>query len=111
MKASGRARKGARGEVEWVAFLRAHGVHAWRSGDAQRRGLRVPDVEDVAGFSWEVKRRERGFVPVYRALDQAALVLGRVPAVAFRMNGRPWVVALLAEDFVRLLVERERSSE
>lgn len=99
--------KGARGEREWVAVLQRHGFEARRLGYLQKYGRRVPDVTTLnAPITWEVKRTERGFAPVYRALEQARCQqFGHLGAVAARSNGKPWIVCFLADDLLRLLAD------
>ena len=90
--------KGARGELEWAAFLRAYG-HQARRGQ-QYNGLGGADVvsEDLAALHFEVKRTER--FP-HEAMEQAARDAGgRVPVVAWRRNRGPWFVILRAEDAI-----------
>ena len=96
-------RKGANAEREVAELLRSHGFAARRG--QQFSGLPdSPDVvHDIEGIHLEVKRTER--FALYPALEQAKRDrrAGDVPVVFHRMNGRPWVVCLEAEDFLTIL--------
>ena len=76
--------KGARGEREVAAILRAHDLPAVRtpnSGGLHVRG----DLTGVPGYHFEVKRQETARVPTW--LRQARAECGdAVPVVAFRTN-------------------------
>lgn len=94
--------KGKVGEREVAALLREHGFEA-RRGQQFAGGGDSPDVvHSMAGFHVEVKRTENFML--YPALAQAtkdkkededALIL-------HRRNNKPWVVVMLAEDFLRI---------
>ena len=106
--------RGATGEREWVALLKAHGfTEAARNLGQTRDG--GGDV-CVPPFLWEVKRRRK--ISALRFLDQvekavisayfdgAAVEYG---AVAMREDGdRQWYVMLSARDFFKLLEERKK---
>jgi Holliday junction resolvase len=95
--------KGKRGELEVAELLRAHGFQAER-GRQYSGSPDSPDVRhDIPGVAIEVKRTER--FALYPALEQAKQDrrAGDVPVVFHRMNGRPWVVCLEAEDFLTLM--------
>jgi Holliday junction resolvase len=95
--------KGKSGERECAELLRAHGFQA-RRGVQYQGGPDAPDVvHDIEGVHIEVKRTER--FALYPALEQAKQDrrAGDVPVVFHRMNGRPWVVCLEAEDFLTLM--------
>ena len=91
--------KGKRGELEWAAFLRSHGIAA-RRGRQFSGSTDSPDVvSDLDDVHFEVKRVEQ--LSVYKAIDQAVAECGdRVPVVAHRRNGKPWLVTMRAEDWV-----------
>lgn len=93
--------KGAAGERELAAALRAHGYSARRgqqycgtSGDA--------DVVGLPGVHIECKRVER--LNIDAAMEQAARDArpGEIPAVFHRRNRRPWLVTVGLEDFLTL---------
>lgn len=91
--------KGKAGEREVAALLRAHGFQA-------RRGQRTagPDViHSIPSVHLEVKRVEQ--FNLYAALDQAIAdkPADHVPVVIHRKNKKPWVVVLIADDFLRLV--------
>lgn len=92
-------RKGKVGEREVAALLREHG-HDARRGVQYQGGPDSPDVVGLPGFHVEVKRVER--FALYPALEQAQgeSPEGSTPVVFHRRNGKPWVVVMLAEDWL-----------
>jgi len=97
-------RKGAAGEREAAAKLNeVLGTHL-RRGRQYCGGPESPDVAgDLPGLHLEVKRVEA--LRLYPSLEQAArdAGTGEVPAVMHRMNKKPWVVIVYADDLIRLL--------
>lgn len=96
-------RKGKVGERELAAALSAAGFPAHR-GVQYHGGPESPDVvcECLPGVHWEVKRTER--LHLYAALQQATNdAHGRVPIVAHRANGSPWVAILRLDDLLAIL--------
>ena len=92
--------KGKRGEREWAEFLRDRGFVS-RRGVQFHGGLDSPDVitRDLGRVHWEVKRVEG--LSLYMALDQARGDAGdKIPVIAHRRNGKPWVVILDADLFI-----------
>lgn len=95
--------KGKRGELAWRDILRDYGWLEARRGQQYSGTETSEDV--VGGPTWthaEVKVRERH--DFWDAMEQAERdAAGRaVPYVAAKRNRRPWLVALRAEDFLRL---------
>ena len=96
--------KGKVGELEWVHFLKDHGINARRSqqfcgtsGDA--------DVISDLPFHWEVKRVEK--LNIDNAMEQAIRdTQGNIPVVAHRKNRKEWLCTLRAEDLLSLIRER-----
>jgi hypothetical protein len=85
--------KGKRGERLWAIFT--EGVRTWEH------------LHDVfgAGRFWEVKFEKDGYTRVYDALEEHALHYresgdGPVPSAAIKQNGKPWIVAFYAEDWL-----------
>ncbi len=97
-------RKGAAGEREAAAKLNeVLGTHLHR-GRQYCGGPESPDVAgDLPGLHLEVKRVEA--LRLYPSLEQAArdAATDEVPAVMHRMNKKPWVVIVYADDLIRLL--------
>lgn len=97
-------RKGAEGEREAAAKLNeVLGTHL-RRGRQYCGSPESPDVAgDLPGLHLEVKRVEA--LRLYPGLEQAArdAGTGEVPAVMHRMNKKPWVVIVYADDLIRLL--------
>lgn len=94
--------KGAAGEREWRDVLRAAG---WSDARRGQQFSGSPDSPDVVGgppdTHCEVKRVQN--LNVYKAMDQATKDAGgKMPYVAWRKNGKDWLVVLRAEDFLRL---------
>lgn len=95
--------KGKAGEREVAALLRAHGFQA-RRGQQFAGGNDSPDViHSIPSVHLEVKRVEQ--FNLYAALDQAIAdkPADHVPVVIHRKNKKPWVVVLIADDFLRLV--------
>ena len=95
-------RKGKAGEREWAKYQRERDIEA-RRGQQYSGGTDSPDV--VSEFAWmhqEVKRVEA--LSVYKAMEQAIIDGGenKVPIVAHRRNRKPWLVIMLADDFLRM---------
>ena len=104
MSASQRA-KGAAGEREFCAFLRAHGF--------ELTGRVLGQARDGGGdialppMLYEVKRYHK--IAVRKWLDQAVQSMvnyegSEMPCVAMREDGRTeWMVLMRAEDLMKLL--------
>ena len=97
--------KGARGEREVAAILRAAGYDAHR-GAQHKGGPESPDVDGLPGVHIEVKRTER--LSLYDALSQAKRDAGgKLPVVIHRRNESEWVVIQPLEDWLELFREYE----
>ena len=100
--------KGARGEREWRDFLREHGFSDARRGRQYKGTPDSPDVEcrSLIQFHFEVKRVEALHLgnAVKKAREDAG---ARVPVVAHKKNRKPWLVTMLAEDWIELVKGRE----
>jgi len=96
--------KGARGEREWRDQLRAAGYTA-RRGQQFAGGTDSPDViceELDSVIHFEVKRVES--LNIHRAMQQADNDAGsKIPVVAHKRNGAPWLVTIPAEAFFEIL--------
>ena len=94
--------KGKRGELEVAALLRSFG-HEARRGQQFAGGGDSPDVvHSMGGFHIEVKRVETfSLYPAMRQAEQER-TLGDVPVVFHRRNGKPWVVVMYADDFLKM---------
>lgn len=94
--------KGARGERELAELLRERGIKA-RRGQQFSGGTDSPDiVHDIPGLHIECKRTET--LNVYVALEQAVRDAGmeNTPVVFHRRSKKPWVVIMLASDFLNM---------
>ena len=95
--------KGKRGELEFAAFLRAHGFDA-RRGQQFAGGTESPDVLSAA-LHWlhiEVKRVEQ--FNLGAACAQAARDAGGKPwVVAHRRNRGPWFITVDSDECSRLM--------
>ena len=96
--------KGAAGEREWCAVLKAHGFQEPKRllGQARDGGGDVP----TPPLLWEVKRRAR--IAVYEFMAQAVAGLAAqpkcsLPAVALRADGKDWLVLMRAEDVLPVI--------
>lgn len=95
--------KGKVGEREVAALLKKHGFEA-RRGQQFAGGGDSPDVvHSMEGFHIEVKRSET--FALYDALAQAEKdkKKGEDALVFHRRNNKPWVVAMDAEAFLKLM--------
>lgn len=100
-------RKGKEGEREWRDVLIAAGFTA-RRGQQFRGGADQPDVvcEELDGkFHPEVKFSQDVPKQVYVYMEQAVAERpsSAVPYVAMRRSRAPWLVVLLASDWVRIM--------
>lgn len=102
-------RKGARGELEFAAWLRENlGLSAVR-GRQYRGGPDSPDVRiNDAKLHVEVKR-STGF-RVFKSLEQAAKDCpnGHTPFVAHRPDRKDWIIVLEAKHLKNLVLELNR---
>lgn len=103
--------KGARGEREVVAFLRAEGYDAHRGHQLhQKGGADNPDVLALPGIHIEVKRTEA--FRMEDAMAQAHADCGdRMPTVWHRRNNGRWRVIMEASDWIQLYRAWEVSDE
>lgn len=94
--------KGKRGELEFVNFLKSHGVDA-RRGQQYKGTSDSPDVVSNLNFiHWEVKRTET--LQLYKYLDKAISECGdKMPVIAYRRNKEDWVCILCADDLIHIL--------
>ena len=98
--------KGTNGEREWAAFCREAGfTEARRGGQLYQRGSEIADVVGLPYIHQEIKRVEK--LNIMRAMEQSiqdAQEAGRgeLPIVAHRTNRKPWLVTMLAKDWIRI---------
>ena len=100
--------KGARGELEVIDLLHAHGwTHSHRNFDSGSAG--GGDIaRGPAGVALEVKRTERfALREAWAQAVEDADARGDLPVVAHRWNGGPWLAVLLLEELLALLALRE----
>lgn len=94
--------KGARGERELAKILREHGYENARRGQ-QFSGINGDaDVLGIDGLHLEVKRVEA--LNIEKAMEQSRRDAreGETPTVFHRKNGKPWLVTLDLEEFLRI---------
>ena len=95
--------KGGRGERQWVKFLKDKFNVEARRGAQYCGHSSAPDVISNDQYYWEVKRCER--LDIYQAVEQAvgdSEGSGKVPAVAWKKNGKEWLVVIRAVDLMRV---------
>jgi len=99
-------RKGAAGEREFAKLLRDHGYEAER-GRQYCGGPDSPDIKCNLPIHFEVKRVEK--LNLNAAMAQAVTECpeGKVPMVAHRRNGTPWLVTMSSEAFFMMLEATE----
>lgn len=103
--------KGARGEREWRDFLKAHGYEA-RRGQQFSGANGDPDVvSSMHDIHWEVKRVEA--LNIYKAIEQAQSDAreNELPCVAHRKNGQPWLVTMLASDWMEVYQNHDKGCD
>lgn len=93
--------KGARGERELAAVLREHGFEC-RRGQQYSGANGDADVVGLPGVHIECKRVES--LNIHKALDQAKSDAreNELPAVFHRKNGKPWLVTMTLEDWMKI---------
>lgn len=99
--------KGANGEREFAAVLKARGLEA-RRGQQFSGGAGSPDVvHNLTEVHFEVKRVQAG--NPYLWLEQACrdCAKGAIPIVAHRKNHKEWMAILPMEALLDLLILRE----
>ena len=101
-------RKGADGERELSALLRAEGYEIDRGGTTSFGT--VPDLSGLPGVHIEVKRREKLNIreAMQQAIDDAARFKDGAPALFHRKNRTPWLVTMLFTDWIRLYKEAHK---
>lgn len=103
--------KGRRGEKELADFLRERGFDA-RPGAPLNFGTQA-DVTGIDGLHIECKRHER--IELGRWYEQAQQDAQRMqdgkPAVVFRQNRKPWMIALSLSDFLDILEPARRENK
>jgi Holliday junction resolvase len=96
--------KGAEGEREIAAILTAElGIPVKRIlGQARDSGSDI----STPPYRWEIKRRKAGNI-AYQWMEQAivSLLPGERPIVAFRSDGKKWMVVMPLEEAVKLIRE------
>lgn len=93
--------KGARGERELAAVLREHGFEC-RRGQQYCGANGDADVVGIPGVHIECKRVES--LNVHKAVEQAQNDAreNELPAVFHRKNGKPWLVTMTLEDWMKI---------
>lgn len=107
MSATERA-KGARGELEVIKLLRAHGWGlAERTSNGRNQSGRGDVSHGPAGVHLEIKRHER--LNVCKALDQAIADAPEhdIPVVVHRPSRHVWMATLELSELLPLLALRE----
>lgn len=100
--------KGARGELEVIHLLRDAGwKDARRTSDGRGQQTRGDVTNGPAGVHIEVKRQERGNVPVWLRQAQADAGELDVPVVVHRPSRMGWMATLPFEDLLELLALRD----
>lgn len=96
--------KGAAGEREIAAILTDElGIPVKRIlGQARDSGSDI----STPPYRWEIKRRKAGNI-AYQWMEQATVSLlpGERPIVAFRSDGKRWMVVMPLEEAVKLIRE------
>ncbi len=105
------SRKGARGEQELAALLRAEGYTIDRGGTTSFGT--APDLSGLPGVHIEVKRREK--LNIWEAMQQAIADAARfkdgAPALFHRRNRTPWLVTMRLVDWLQLYKEAKNEKQ
>lgn len=102
--------KGARGELEIVHILHAHGwKNARRTHDGREQKARGDIANGPEGVHLEVKRQEKLNVP--KAVAQAAADANPllIPVVVHRPSRAEWMATLPLDELLPLLKLREQA--
>ena len=93
--------KGARGERELAGVLREHGFEC-RRGQQYCGANGDADVVGIPGVHIECKRVES--LNIHKAMEQAKSDAreNELPAVFHRKNGKPWLVTMTLEDWMKI---------
>jgi hypothetical protein len=101
--------KGARGELEVIHLLRDAGwKDARRTSDGRGQQSRGDVTNGPQGCHLEIKRQERGNVPVWLRQAQADAGELDVPIVVHRPSRMEWMATLPLSDLLPLLALKER---
>lgn len=102
--------KGQRGEREVAKLIHDTLGHDTHRGFQSRGGSEQPDVVGLPGHHVEVKRTEK--LQIWAAMRQAEddCDEASMPIVFARKSREPWLVILWAEDYLRLLKEKEEKA-
>ncbi len=102
--------KGKRGEREFAAILRKMGFSdARRTAQFCGKPGTAADVVGVHGLHFEVKRCERIQIMdwMHQAMVDSAMT-NDIPVVAMKKNCEPWLVTMLATDFLMIYKEMNK---
>ncbi len=92
--------KGKRGELLFRDECRKHGYYAHRG--SQSNGAVIADVIGLPGIHIEVKNVERLNLRAALAQSESDAKDGEIPIVAHKMNRKPWLVTLTADDWFKM---------
>lgn len=100
MKGRGRSsrRKGAKGELEVAAIMKAHDFEAERDGR-----LSTDLKHNVTGYHFEIKRCEKIEMMKWRRQAERDAPEGEVPVVVYRQSGQRWHADIDLEELLRLM--------
>ena len=93
-------RKGYRGEYNLVRKLKEHGLSAERVPLSGSTSFAKGDVV-VEGLVGEVKWRKDGFKQIYKWLEGRDLLF-------LKADRKPYLVVMKLDEFMKLLIERNR---
>lgn len=103
MNGKGKRNKGAGGERELAAILSDYlgRVVKRNLGQAREGGCDI----NIQHWNIEVKRQEK--IKIYDWMTQAqeSCATGQSPVVAFRKNGKDWLVTMTLNDWMALIRE------
>ena len=97
--------KSGRGEREFAALCREHGIQDAQRGQQFAGGFDTPDVKGIPGIHAEIKRVER--ININEAMKQSIKDSEdkAIPIVAHRRNREAWLITMRAADWFALYQE------
>lgn len=105
--------KGAAGEREFANYCKEKGFDTRRTAQYNGKELgSLADVVGIPGIHIEVKRVEK--LNIHNAMEQAVRdcnVVGELPIVAHRKNGKKWLITMTADDWFKLWYGEEENGE
>lgn len=100
-------KKGSRGELEFVNWLKAHSINARRTQQYCGANNDADIVSDLRAIHFEIKRVEK--LNISKAIQQSKedAKADQYPVVVHRRSREKWLVTMDAEDWLELIDRRK----